>query len=79
MKSVTERIFEVKQVYQKLKELGLNDQYEGIHDFKQIANLFVREGVPASGKIKLPEIDRILEYILSNNIPSTVMLKKSKH
>lgn len=77
-KTISERIAEIKLIYEKLQNLGLNEEVcPGIKEFKGIANTFVKEGVSLSGKIKLQSIDRTLVYILSirSHITSSVALK----
>lgn len=81
MKSITDRIEEVKLIYEKLTSLGLNTGIcPDIQEFKDIANVFVKEGLSSSGKINLQDIDRELIYIFSNksHIISSVILKYIK-
>ncbi len=71
-KTFESRFSEVKNIYQKLNELGIVSQ-----EFKQKCNDFVKLGVGSSGKIKLNEAKRDLIYILSTqpHIISNVTLK----
>jgi len=77
MKEFKERFEEIKEIYKKLNDLGLNIDINGIKEFKVIANDFVKNSISASGKIKIPEIGRELIYILStqSHIVSYVSLK----
>ena len=70
-KSVGERIEEMRAIYEQLESHGLTDRFEGVQEFKKIANEFVRGGHSASGKIPLEGIERTLEYLLTKN-PSKV-------
>jgi hypothetical protein len=81
MKSISDRIAEIKLIYEKLNGLGLNNGIcPDIQKFKDVANIFVKDGLSSSGAIKLQDIDRELVYILSNksHITSSVMLKYLK-
>lgn len=64
-KDITERIREVTEIYTKLKELGIHRRFESLEQFYKICEDYAKNGVSASGKIKLPEIDRKLEYIFT--------------
>lgn len=77
MKSQNQRLDEIIEIYKKLNELGLNIDICGINEFKKIANEFVKNNISSSGKIKIPEIERELIYILStqSHIISSVSLK----
>lgn len=77
MKSLENRLNEIKNIYKKLNELGISeDVCSNIKTFKKIANEFVKNGESQSGKIVLIEIQRILYYILSiqKHVESTVKL-----
>jgi len=79
-KTITARISEIKLIYEKLQNLGLDSEVcPGIKEFKEVANSFVKEGVSLSGKIKLPEIERTLVYTLTmqSHIDSNVVLKNN--
>lgn len=78
MKSISDRISEIKLIYEKLNKLGLNpSNCPDIQNFKEVANIFVKDGLCVSGSIKLEDINRELIYIFSNqsHIISSVMLK----
>ena len=78
MKSLEERLEEMKQIYVKLNDLGITEQTCcGISKFKVFANDFVKNGISYSGSIKLQEINRKLVYILSTqkHIVSNVVLQ----
>jgi hypothetical protein len=70
-KSVGDRIEEMRAIYEQFETYGLTDRFEGVQEFKRIANEFVRYGHSASGKLPLEDIDRTLEYVLTKN-PSKV-------
>ena len=77
-KTLETRLTEVKTLYKHLSELGLSDDVcPAIKEFKIACNNFVKYGRGQSGKIKLPEIERNLVYILSiqPQITSNVVLK----
>jgi hypothetical protein len=77
-KTISERISEIKLIYEKLQNLGIDGEVcPEIKNFKEIANTFVKDGISLSGKIKLQSIDRTLVYILSirSHITSSVALK----
>ena len=78
MKSQTTRLQEVLAIYVRLKELGVSeDLCPALGEFKKIANTFVKDGVSCEGKVKLPEITRVLVYRLTMqaHLESTVMLQ----
>ena len=60
-----ERQAEVDAIYNKLQELGIPEVMLG--NFPVIAKDFIEFGAGASGIIKIPDIDRELVYLLSNN------------
>ena len=70
-KTVGERITEVRALYEQLDSYGLTDRFEGVAEFKRIANEFVRHGYGASGKIPLEGLERSLEYVLTKNTSKT--------
>lgn len=77
LKPLQERLKEIIILYQKLYDLGLNENVcQSINEFKVVANRFVKSGQSESGKIKLKEINRVLVYLLSNqpHIVSSVTL-----
>ncbi len=78
MKSTSEKVKEVFEIYSNLKSLGISeDVCESIKTFKKIANDFIKSDTSISGKIKLFEINRVLVYLLSqqDNIKSYAVLK----
>jgi|APGre2960657444_1045066.scaffolds.fasta_scaffold13365_2 hypothetical protein len=77
LKELPERISDITEIYSKLISLGIHKRFDGMNIFYEHINLFVKEGQSASGKIKLPEIDRILYYqlITKSMNPSIVWLK----
>ena len=78
MKTTSEKISEILEIYSKLQSLGLSeDVCPNISTFKKIANDFIKSDNSFSGKIKLQEINRELVYLLSiqPNIKSYAILK----
>lgn len=80
-KTVTDRLTEVRTIYEKLFALGLPTDQENVAAFRVIANEFVKTGQGASGKLPLRGFKRILVYKLSNqsHIQSTVTLQYAEH
>lgn len=64
-RTLEERRAEVDKIYEKLTELGIPEVMLG--EFPKIAKDFIDFGISASGIIKIPEIQRELVYLLSNN------------
>lgn len=83
MKTTSEKLKEVIEIYNQLKELGISDELcPDLIKFRQIANDFIKNNDTTSngslsGKIKLYEINRELVYLLSiqPNIKSYAYLK----
>jgi hypothetical protein len=66
MKNLQERLKEMLNIYEQLRDLGLDEQVcPSLTKFKKDANDFIKEGVSISGKVKMHEIDRDLVYVLS--------------
>jgi hypothetical protein len=75
-KSVGDRIKEIRALYEQLESHGITDRFEGVQEFRKIANEFVRDGHGAFGKIPLEGIDRTLEFLLTkhpNKVSSVVL------
>lgn len=79
IKSKVEKIREMKEIYYKLQQLGLNKNNEDIKKFQKIVNEYIRSDESYSGKIRINNTDRILEYILpkTNKHKCNVILKYS--
>lgn len=60
-----ERQLEVDKIMEKLQELGISEVMLG--DFPAITMEFIEFGTGASGIINIPDIQRDLVYLLSNN------------
>ena len=60
-----ERRAEVDKIFDKLKELGIPPVM--LDNFPKITNDFIDFGISSSGIIKIPDIERELVYLLSNN------------
>jgi hypothetical protein len=61
-KTLEERLNECMQIRSKLNELGIV-----VPDYFKKMNSFVKTGESSSGHIKIPEINRKLHYVFSNN------------
>ena len=72
MKELTERVQECVRLRQQITELGLPIPEKMIDDM----NVFVREGLPATGKVFISRAGRNLEYVLSTKRPCWAVLKK---
>lgn len=62
VKSIQERIDEMKTIYTELERLGLGPHFDEIKEFQRICNQYVRTGEGVSGSIKLPFLRRKLVY-----------------
>jgi hypothetical protein len=60
-----ERQLEVDKIYEKIAELGISEIMLG--EFPRIATDFIDNNISASGIVKIPDIERELVYLLSNN------------
>lgn len=60
-----ERQVEVYKIMEKIKELGISETMLG--KFPAITKDFIEFDISASGIIKIPDIQRDLVYLLSNN------------
>jgi translation initiation factor IF-2 len=60
-----ERQAEVDKIMEKFQELGIPEVMLG--DFPTITKEFIELGISASGVIPIPDIQRELIYLLSNN------------
>ncbi len=78
MKSASEKLKEIIDIFNKLKELGISDDLcKDLKNFRKISNDFIKSDTSFQGKIRLIEIDRELVYLLSvqPNIQSHAYLK----
>lgn len=64
LKTLTERIEEIKKIYIKLEELGLHKRFDSMERFYNDVQTYIREGIYIENKVKIPEIERILYYKL---------------
>jgi hypothetical protein len=78
-KDKSQRVIEIVKAFKKMRELGFPDDNPAIVEFKQITNRFIEDGVAVTGKIPMPEYDRMLCYILTNHSlkESTIALKST--
>lgn len=76
-KTLEERVQEMVELYRQLQNLGIHRQFEDIEEFYTAANHFIRNKQSASGKIRLPMMQRELQYelILYHPRPSNILLK----
>ena len=77
LKTKVDRIREIVEVTKKLRNLGLDQNYEGIIEFNKITREYIEDGESRQGKIKILGTKRILEYILPRrkNTEITIKLK----
>lgn len=78
---MTDRLQEMRTIYEKLFSLGLPQDDAAITNFRSLANHFVKTGEGASGRLPLRGFKRVLVYKLSNqaHIQSTVVLEYAEH
>jgi hypothetical protein len=78
-KDKKQRVMEIVKAFKKMRELGFLDETPAIIEFKLITNRFIEDGVAVTGKIPMPEYDRMLCYILTNHSlkESTIALKST--
>ena len=70
------RVADVRKCYQQLEEIGLHVEVcPGLKLFKIVANDFVRDGRPRSGRVELPEVSRAIVYDFREGGKSVVMLR----
>lgn len=76
-KTVSERIAEMRRLYEQLDSLGLHDGVSAIAEFRKIANAFVRTGEASTGVLPIPNVGRVLVYEFhpDRSTPCTVVLK----
>lgn len=77
LKSKEEKQAEVKQVIQQVQSLGLDPSHPSIKQLYVLLRQFINDDIPSSGKLSLPEFDRVLVYHLpqSQGKPISVQLK----
>lgn len=74
-KDKAERIKEVIKVITKLHELGLNDNYEGVQEFKKILKQFVDDGYHTKGKINVRGTKRQIQYNFPERAGNEIFVK----
>lgn len=76
IKSIENRKMEIEKMENKLRELGIPEDIEGMKEFKLALNDF-EKGYGSSGSYKLKGLKRRIEYILTCNpkIESLLVLK----
>ena len=76
-KSQQDRLTEVLDVRRKLRDLGISKELvPNLGTLFERMDDYFRHGTTWSGKIKLTEIDKMAHVKLSNQRPSTVVLKE---
>lgn len=65
VKTQVERIKEVIEIKKQINNIGFPKEYEPLKEFDNHTNLYVKEGIAWSGKIKFPEYGRCLHVILT--------------
>ena len=80
-KSYQERYNEIEKIKSKLDELGLSEEHPGIDVFISLTQKYIETGEGGTGKIELPGLQRVLNYILTNtkNKKNSVSLEYNKH
>lgn len=75
-RTLEERRIEIDKIYEKLYELGIND--EMLKEFKTIADDYINIGFSCSGSITIEGIERKLLYsfTMDKRHPVSSMLKK---
>lgn len=63
-KTINDRLQEVVSIRKKLDMFGLTSAYPQIKEFQKTLSEYVRNGVAQSGKFRVSDTDRILQYIL---------------
>ena len=58
---------ELEPALNKILELGLSENFEGVAKFYSMIEDFIENGNPFTGTIKVPEIKREFQCLLSNN------------
>ena len=66
-RSAEDRKKEIDVVLAKFTSLGISEEIEEVSQFFQIARTFIETGIGSSGKIMVPAINRVIQYLLSNN------------
>ena len=73
-KSKEEKIIEINVAKDKLQNLGLSTEIQGISEFYEICNDYINKDFSWSGEIKLNGTKRILQAILPNKKINKVSL-----
>ena len=79
-KTIGEKISEIKTIYNKLEQVGLNKTHPDIRKFHTIVNDYIKSNESFSGKLRIHGADRILQYILPKSTKNEcqIMLKYSR-
>ena len=72
------RKHEVKEIRNRINELGIPESLSAIQKLYILANDFEQNGYGSSGKIKIPEYNRVIYYkfCLTATVPSELLLKQ---
>lgn len=65
-RTADERLEELEGPLNKLLELGLPEELEGVKKFYEIVENFIETGMPYTGIIPVPEIKREFQCLLNN-------------
>lgn len=78
MKNLEKRKSDLENIYNKMEELGLTDEFENVKKFKQIFEDYIINGQSYSGKLKIKEINYMIIYKLTtkDNIENEVIIRK---
>ena len=81
MKPLHLRIEEIKNIYLQLEQLGLDDRFDAIVNFKKLANSYVKDGIGSNGVMPINSINRVLCYRFSEkeDVPCDIVLRFKKY
>jgi DNA invertase Pin-like site-specific DNA recombinase len=78
MKNLEKRKSDLENIYNKMEELGLTNEFENVKKFKEIFEDYILTGQSYSGKLKIKEINYMIIYKLTtkDNIENEVIIRK---
>ncbi len=76
-----EREIEINKIKNQIEKVGFSEQIEGIKEFYNICDDYIKNGYSVNGKIKLNGFKRVLKYIFSCNkdCPIDAMLEYNEY
>lgn len=79
LKTEKMRLNEVIEIRKKMKQSGLTDDIEGVIEFIIILNNYYKKGKKVKGNIYIPDYEKYIQYILTNNLleENLVVIKKN--